>query len=100
MLQGARRIVFKDFEKALAAIAAEKNASLEAIQAQIVSSGGPKRTGTTQAGHVRLHDDKSNYTGASLAISCDTPLHVRLAISSSPGCDCPSKLDRWSTCSQ
>ena len=64
MLQGARRITFKDFEKALEAIAAEKKLPVAEVQRRIVASGGPKRTGTTPTNHVRLHDDKSTFTGA------------------------------------
>jgi hypothetical protein len=63
LLQGARKLSYKEFEKALLAIAEEKKVSLEAVQRQILASGGPQRSRTTPTSHVRLHDDKANYTG-------------------------------------
>jgi len=63
LVQGARKLSFKEFEKALQAIAEEKKVSLEAVQRQICVSGGPQRSHTTPTNHVRLHDDKSSYTG-------------------------------------
>lgn len=62
-LQGSRKLSFKEFERAVEEIAAEKKVGLETVQRQILASGGPKRTGTTPTSRVRLHDDKATYTG-------------------------------------
>ena len=62
-MQGARKIAFREFEKALGLLAAEKGVSVDAVQAAVVASGGPQRNSTTPAANVRLHDDKSTYTG-------------------------------------
>jgi len=34
------------------------------VRAMIAGSGGPRSNGVTQTATVRLHDDKSTYTGA------------------------------------
>ncbi len=75
-MQGARKLSFKEFERAVEEIAAEKKVGLEAVQRQIVASGGPKRTGTTQTSRVRLHDDKATYTGEE-AIYLITPSNTQ-----------------------
>ena len=38
--------------------------SVDDVRAMIAGSGGPRSNGVTQAATVRLHDDKSTYTGA------------------------------------
>ncbi len=40
--------------------------SVDDVRAMIAGSGGPRSNGVTQAATVRLHDDKSTYTGAEL----------------------------------
>lgn len=70
---------FKEFEKAVEEIAAEKKISLDAVQQQIVASGGPKRTGTTQTSRVRLHDDKATYTGRDSASLHSSPCPIQLS---------------------
>ncbi|KAK9820323.1 hypothetical protein WJX72_008971 [[Myrmecia] bisecta] len=60
--KGARKISYKEFEAALALVAEEKGCSQEEVQQSVLSAGGPRRN-AMQAGNVRLHDDKSTYTG-------------------------------------
>ena len=40
--------------------------SVDDVRAMIAGSGGPRSNGVTQAATVRLHDDKSTYTGAGI----------------------------------
>ena len=64
--QGARKIDFKAFRKAVEEIAKAKKADKGAIEQQIIASV-PQKSNTTSAGRVRLHDDKDSYTGMSLS---------------------------------
>lgn len=61
--QGARKIDFAQFKQALKLIAEEKRVLVEQVEALVVKSGGPRRNGTP-TDFVRLHDDKSTFTGA------------------------------------
>lgn len=61
-LQGARRMSFKEFENALELLASNKGVSGEQLRQQVAASAGPL-CNATQAAAVRLHDDKSTYTG-------------------------------------
>ena len=60
--KGARRVDFDQFVSALSLFAQKKGASLERVVGQILDAGGPK-TRATKADSVRLHDDRSTYTG-------------------------------------
>jgi hypothetical protein len=62
-LQGARKIEFAAFEKALPLLAKEKGVATEEVRRAIVLSGGPHRNTTVTPDFVRLHDDKSTFTG-------------------------------------
>jgi p25-alpha. len=57
-----RKITFPQFESALYLIADQKGVHPEDIARTIFLSGGPKYEGTKPE-PVRLHDDKSLYTG-------------------------------------
>ena len=61
-VQGARRMSFKEFENALELLASNKGVSGEQLRQQVAASAGPL-CNATQAAAVRLHDDKSTYTG-------------------------------------
>ena len=63
LLQGARKIEFAAFEKTLPLLAKEKGVSAEEIRRAIVLSGGPHRNTSVTPDFVRLHDDKSTFTG-------------------------------------
>lgn len=84
-VQGARRMSFKEFENALELLAAGKGVSGQELRQQVAASAGPL-CNATQAAAVRLHDDKSTYTGQ-FVIACtqlrkqaseETPLQVML----------------------
>lgn len=62
LLQGARRMSYKEFENALELLASDKGVSGEGLRQQVAASAGPL-CNATQAAAVRLHDDKSTYTG-------------------------------------
>jgi p25-alpha len=62
-LQGSRKIDYMQFKQALKLIADEKKVPLEYVEALLVKAGGPRRN-ATPADFVRLHDDKSTFTGA------------------------------------
>eukprot|EP00884_Botryococcus_braunii_P021327 jgi/Botrbrau1/7879/Bobra.9_2s0053.2 len=61
--KGARKIHYIQFKHALRLIADEKKVPLEHVEALLVKAGGPRRNATS-ADFVRLHDDKSTFTGA------------------------------------
>eukprot|EP00918_Siedleckia_nematoides_P034748 GHVU01075542.1.p1 GENE.GHVU01075542.1~~GHVU01075542.1.p1 ORF type:complete len:158 (+),score=31.34 GHVU01075542.1:12-485(+) len=61
--RGKKSLSVKEFEAAIQQIADKKKSDVEAIKEKIGSGGGPAYTGT-KADEVRLHDDKSTYTGA------------------------------------
>jgi hypothetical protein len=63
-VQGARKIEFCHFKRALELIAEDKKVPVEQVHNQLIRSGGPRRN-ATQADFVRLHDDKSTFTGMS-----------------------------------
>ncbi|KAG1668579.1 hypothetical protein FOA52_007313 [Chlamydomonas sp. UWO 241] len=58
-----RRISFKEFLSALEKLAEKKGVSVEALADMIVAKGGPSMTDITRPEMVRLHDDRSTYTG-------------------------------------
>ena len=60
--QGSRKMSFKEFENALELLAADKGVSGEDLREKIAASSGPM-CNATQAASVRLHDDRSTYTG-------------------------------------
>lgn len=65
-MQGARKIDYAGFERALPLLAAEKGAACDDVRRAIVLSGGPRRNSAVKAdAFVRLHDDKSTFTGVS-----------------------------------
>ena len=57
-LQGARRISWGEFERALALLAAEKDAQVEAVQQAVAGCLGPSHGGPGAGNHVRLHDSR------------------------------------------
>lgn len=58
--KGSRRLSFKQFLTALAAVAEIKKVPLETIVERVIESGGPASSGT-RAGYVKFHDDKVNF---------------------------------------
>ena len=58
-----RKINYDEFCAALYLCAEKREESMKALSDIIVKAGGPKYYGTTIAESVRLHDDKSQYTG-------------------------------------
>lgn len=61
-MQGSRRMSFKEFENALELLAGAKGVDREEVRQKVAASPGPA-CNATQASAVRLHDDKSTYTG-------------------------------------
>ena len=66
-VQGARKIDFAAFQKALPLLAAEKGCRAEDVRRSIVLSEGPRRNSSVTPDFVRLHDDKTTFTGAPTA---------------------------------
>jgi len=62
IVPGQRRISFQQFENALEFIAEKSGSELAELRDVVAASGGPAFAGT-QMENVRLHDDKSTYTG-------------------------------------
>ncbi|DBA71896.1 TPA: hypothetical protein ACH3X2_010942 [Trebouxia sp. C0005] len=60
--KGARKMTFKEFENALELLASSKGVSGEELRQKVAASAGPM-CNATQATAVRLHDDRSTYTG-------------------------------------
>ena len=60
--KGAKHIDVNQFEKAIEEAAKEKKISKSKLEEKILKNGGPTYTGTA-TDKVRLHDDKSCYTG-------------------------------------
>eukprot|EP00879_Flechtneria_rotunda_P023090 GHRR01024409.1.p1 GENE.GHRR01024409.1~~GHRR01024409.1.p1 ORF type:complete len:485 (+),score=160.85 GHRR01024409.1:930-2384(+) len=60
--KGAHRISFEQFLTALGILAEKKVMALEEVVMQVLEAGGPIAH-ATKADSVRLHDDKSLYTG-------------------------------------
>ena len=57
-VQGARRISWGEFERALSLLAAEKDAQVEAVQQAVAGCLGPSHGGPGAGNHVRLHDGR------------------------------------------
>ena len=66
-MQGARKIDFAAFQKALPLLAEEKGCRAEDVRRSIVLSEGPRRNSSVTPDFVRLHDDKTTFTGAPTA---------------------------------
>jgi len=62
IVPGQRRIGFEQFERTLELVAEKTGADLEELREDIAAAHGPAFVGT-QKENVRLHDDKSTYTG-------------------------------------
>lgn len=60
---------FKEFENALELLAAAKGVDREEVRQKVAASPGPA-CNATQASAVRLHDDKSTYTGEPPTAMC------------------------------
>jgi len=60
--KAAKKITFNEFLKAIAEVATKSGVSTDVIINKIVSSGGPKSSGTVAAAN-KFHDDKSLYSG-------------------------------------
>ena len=73
-MQGARKIDFAAFQKALPLLAEEKGARAEDVRRAIVLSEGPRRNSSVTPDFVRLHDDKTTFTGAQTAWAHLSPL--------------------------
>ena len=65
---------FKEFENALELLASNKGVSGEELRQQVAASAGPL-CNATQAAAVRLHDDRSTYTGQ-FVIGCTQPAEI------------------------
>lgn len=78
IVQGARKIEFCHFKRALELIAEDKKVPVEQVHHKLLRSGGPRRN-ATQADFVRLHDDKSTFTGGSSQCACSLVLVDRIA---------------------
>ncbi|KAK9810553.1 hypothetical protein WJX73_000223 [Symbiochloris irregularis] len=61
--KGARKIGWTAFEKALVLLADERKADPLTVARAVAACQGPRNNATTAAVRVRLHDDKSTYTG-------------------------------------
>lgn len=61
--QGARKIGFECFLTLLQNVSSQKKIPYEELMRRIATCTGPAMHGTTVAESVRLHDDKSTYTG-------------------------------------
>ncbi len=68
--QGARKIDFAGFQRAVDLLADARGCAPEAVRRAVVLSGGPQTNTHVTPDYVRLHDDKSTYSGARPA-----PLH-------------------------
>ena len=66
MLQGARKMGYTEFVQALGLVAKAKDWETGDVRAAVVRSGGPRCNTVVTPDFVRLHDDKSSYTGASV----------------------------------
>lgn len=62
--QGARKIGFAGFQRAVELLAEERRCDVEAVRRAVVLSGGPHTNTHVTPDYVRLHDDKSTYSGA------------------------------------
>ena len=60
--KGVKKMKFDQFKKGLAECAGKKGMPEQDLTAKITSTGGPEYKGT-KADAVKLHDDKSSYTG-------------------------------------
>ena len=61
--QGARKIDFAAFERALPLLAEHKGLALGEVRCAMVLSEGPRRNTSVTPDFVRLHDDKNTFTG-------------------------------------
>ena len=61
-MQGSRRMSFQEFERALEVLAADQGVEAQQVRQKVASSSGPL-CNAIQAAPMRLHDDKSTYTG-------------------------------------
>ena len=61
---------FKEFENALELLASDKGVPGESLRQKVADSSGPM-CNATQASAVRLHDDKSTYTGQASPVAHD-----------------------------
>eukprot|EP00877_Chromochloris_zofingiensis_P014320 jgi/Chrzof1/9141/Cz03g37130.t1 len=82
--KGQRRISFKQFLTALAMISDKKGVNLEDTVNDILAAGGPVAN-ATRVDSVRLHDDKSTYTGV---YARGGPTHTN------PSFDLPAYLEK------
>jgi hypothetical protein len=62
--QGARKIDFAGFQRAVELLADARGCAPEAVRRAVVLSGGPQTNTHVTPDYVRLHDDKSTYSGA------------------------------------
>lgn len=76
--RGGRRLTFDNFVNALAVVAERQGSTFEAVVRAVLASGGPAATNATAPAHVRLHDDKSTYTGNRVTIGNTGVLVLRV----------------------
>lgn len=62
-MQGARKIDYAAFERALPLLAEAKGVPAADVRRRIVLSEGPCRNSSVTPDFVRLHDDKTTFTG-------------------------------------
>eukprot|EP00406_Dinophysis_acuminata_P066503 CAMPEP_0179271588 /NCGR_PEP_ID=MMETSP0797-20121207/32059_1 /TAXON_ID=47934 /ORGANISM="Dinophysis acuminata, Strain DAEP01" /LENGTH=338 /DNA_ID=CAMNT_0020979957 /DNA_START=165 /DNA_END=1181 /DNA_ORIENTATION=+ len=65
--KGERRIDFHQFKDAVLGVSGKLGIPVRQVQAKISEVHGPSGRGTTKAGYIKFHDDKSLYTGTSAA---------------------------------
>jgi len=70
--KGLRRIDMVDFLRCLELVADKKRATLQSVYSAVTSSGGPVLN-ASPAERVRLHDDKSTYTGVHVQPGHESP---------------------------
>ena len=83
-VQGARKIDFAAFQKALPLLAVEKGCRAEDVRRSIVLSEGPRRNSSVTPDFVRLHDDKTTFTGAWTLLGAPEPARCMCHSSSWP----------------
>lgn len=74
-VQGTRKIDFAAFECTLPLLAGERGVPAEEVRRAIVLSGGPRRNSSVTPDFVRLHDDKSTFTGVRFRNASDQSSH-------------------------
>lgn len=69
--KGLRRIQLEHFKASLHVIAEKKCLFESSIIRKVTLCAGPSLHGTTKAGNVRFHDDRSTYTGVRARVALE-----------------------------